>query len=104
MNDLYAGTNYWRPDPAECASLLRYLLAEIPGGHVLWPCLQTLQVEARANGSDDVIVRTGQESQPLARVRMTWRGRPEIAPFFPETELFASDEDLRAALLKDMTK
>lgn len=96
--DPYRGTGFWQPKPEERAALRQHLLAELPPGHVLYSRRDTLEVEARAQDGDDVIVRTGCVRNPLALVQMTWRGRPEIAPFLPETTLFASDDALRMQL------
>jgi hypothetical protein len=101
MPDLYKNTGYWRPKPEECSALAEHLMAELPWGHVLDPYRETLAVEARAARGDTVIVRTGDEGRPIARVRMTFRGRPEIAAFLPETEFFESDDALRKTLLSE---
>ncbi|MGB3554824.1 MAG: hypothetical protein WBA25_09310 [Jannaschia sp.] len=100
MADPSTDTGFWRPPPEECSALLRHLLLDVPPGHVLWMRRDALEVEARALDRDQVIVLTGDPALPVARVRMTWRGRPEIAPFLPETDLYPSREALRRALLE----
>ncbi|MEM8850948.1 MAG: hypothetical protein AAGE03_13060 [Pseudomonadota bacterium] len=90
MTALYKNTRFWCPKPEECTALRDHLFLELPWGHPLDLYRDGLTIEARAKEGDDVIVRTGDDAQPLALVKMTFRGRPEIAPFLPETEFYAS--------------
>ncbi|MEM7491405.1 MAG: hypothetical protein AAF390_20000 [Pseudomonadota bacterium] len=103
MKDPYKHTRFWKPKPEECAALKEHLLMELPYGHPLDPFRREFTVEARAKSGDDVIVRTGQEERPFALVRMTFRGRPEMAPFLPETIFYASEAELWTALKESVS-
>ncbi|WP_299818195.1 hypothetical protein [uncultured Jannaschia sp.] len=98
MKDPYTKTPFWRPSVAECEALRTHLLAELPVGHALWPPSDRLQVIARDRNGDRIVVRTGIAVTPVALVHMSWAGRPPMAPFLPETEFYASDEELIAAV------
>ena len=98
MKNPYAGTSFWRPSEAECVAFRAHLLAELPVGHVLWPADDRLKVIARDRHGDRIVVQTGIEATPVAIVKMSWAGRPPMAPFLPETEFFDSEEALIAAI------
>jgi hypothetical protein len=82
---------FWRPDDAERAALAAHLRAELPGGHVLWPHMDALEVLGRDGDRLAVAFPGG-----VAVVTMTWAGRPHMAPFLPETAVGASLDEIAA--------
>ncbi|TFL18321.1 hypothetical protein [Jannaschia formosa] len=96
--DPFKGTPLWRPSDAERVALRGHLLAELPPGHVLFTYRETLVVEARDRNGDRLAVTCREPSAAL--VRMSWTGRLPMAPFLPETEVFASLEALMEAIGK----
>ncbi|MCK0168282.1 hypothetical protein MWU52_12015 [Jannaschia sp. S6380] len=98
MNGPLKGTGFWRPAPEERAALREHLLAELPVGHVLWPPTETLRVEARDRDGGCLLVSTGREQGAFAVVHMTWAGRPAMAAFLPETEIYDTEAEMLAAL------
>ena len=101
MSDLCKHTSFWRPDPQERAALLGHLLAELPAGHILWTHRETLSVAAR--DGDRIVVHSADPACPCSIVHMSWAGRPAMAPFLPETETYADEAALLAALTKAPT-
>ncbi|GIT91597.1 hypothetical protein JANAI62_20540 [Jannaschia pagri] len=101
MSDPFKGTLFWRPSEAERASLRGHLMAELPAGHILWTHRDTLAVEGRDQTGDRLAVTSADPSVPAAVVQMTWTGRPGMAPFLPETEVYASVPAMIEALLEE---
>ncbi|PWJ11464.1 hypothetical protein [Jannaschia seohaensis] len=96
--DPFKSTPFWRPAEEERASLRSHLLAELPPGHVLFTHRETLEVHARDKNALRLVITC--KDPAAAIVHMTWTGRPPMAPFLPETEIYPSLDGLISALIE----
>lgn len=81
----------WAPvtDQRQIASLNTELQKEIGSQHPLWG--KTVAAIAKRNDNDDILFRV-EDVFGIAEVHLTWSGKTEKNPLWPETILFRSFE------------
>jgi hypothetical protein len=81
-------------------NLLKELLRELGPGHPLWG--RGLRAVAQRTDSDDVLFEVSGVEPLYAVVHLTWSGKPESDPNFPDVKTFASmDHWIREGMMQD---
>ena len=81
----------WHAVGAEARRLQAELAAELGRRHRLHGL--DMRAVARRQDNDDVLFVSADEPQTVAVVHLTWSGRREADPRWPDTTLFGSLED-----------
>lgn len=78
----------WEPVDESATNLEEELRRELPKGHQLSSL--SVEVIARRTDCDDVLFGTSDPKHAYAVAHLTWAGRPESTPEWPQTTTYES--------------